>query len=465
MRRLVLLFVVLLAPLAHAELADDARAFLLPDEEVVDATTIHYAGGWALVVKGSAGSLVLLDNVTGGPLSPDEAVGALSDVRLALSPAEVGEFVARANAFSSNVAACRQVYNDFATGAGSNCLETSYYKYRCGFLWSTGFWKGIIGFSIIEAKTGVDSGLMEMGNSSRDLIAAGLRLAAGDPTAAGPAAAALEKTRAGYGAFSAQHAKMVSYPPFATTGRLNRCSLGSADIDRMNDIIGSYLDADTGEGKDAIRSRIAQVLKRGATAYYSTWALARLDDYASRASEFNSQFSTVRGARALFSFSDEENLRNLASSDAASYDDAIDRTRAFSQAYSLALNRIAAARTLMDDYRAAARALGAIEEPTGRALAKADPKDAQQIANLVTRLETDFIVLEQNLRINGNGTLAEFQNVTAQLNAQAGELDRQASNPSLSREIPGVSTTELIGFALLVAVAGALSYQYYRSRQ
>jgi hypothetical protein len=427
---------------------------------------VHYADGWAVVVKGSVGSLVLLDNVTGGPLSPDEAVEALSDVRLAISPAEAKEFSARATALGNGVAVCRQVYDDFASGAGSNCMETSYYKFRCGYLWGTGLWRGIISFSIVEAKAGIDAGLAEMTLAASDLEAAGRALETGDATAAGAAATALGKAKAGYGLFTTQHLHMVAYPPFATNGRLNRCTLGSADLDRMSDIAGAYIDADTTAGKDAIRAKVAATLTRGAAPYYSTWAISRLDEYSTSASEFNSEFTSVRGARSLFSFSDEENLRTLASSDATTYDDAITKTREFSKAYAHAIGRISAAGAVLGDYRTATRALSAIEEPAGRALANSDPNNAQQIADRVTRLETDFIVLEQNLRINGNASRADFQNVTARLVAERDALDKQASSPaSLSQQIPGVSTAELIGFALLVAVAGALSYQYYRSRQ
>src|SRR3989344_342460 len=114
-----LLLLAMLLPLASASVTDDARPFLLPNEDFLDVSSAHYSGGDAVVLRGSAGSLVLLDNATGAPLAPDDAVEALSDVRLTISPAEAQELTSRAHVFSDAVANCKQVYADFATGAGS----------------------------------------------------------------------------------------------------------------------------------------------------------------------------------------------------------------------------------------------------------------------------------------------------------------------------------------------------------
>src|SRR3989344_688776 len=94
----ILLLILLAAPMVQAELSDDARMFLKPNEEFVDITSVQYQGNDVTAFRGSDGTMILLDSKTGSPLSPDASVDALAGVRITISRAEAQEITARAKA-------------------------------------------------------------------------------------------------------------------------------------------------------------------------------------------------------------------------------------------------------------------------------------------------------------------------------------------------------------------------------
>ncbi len=303
----------------------DASAFFAPGEKLSDTTSITVDGRAFTAAQGSAGSLFFFDDQSA--LVEDVTMLEALAQSLSLAKATGGNGLEAASSFNASLTSCKRAYSDFATDAHF-CLEQTYLKYRCGFLWQTGLSEGILPFSITDAKKHITTSFSFLDAAVAALQRQLVSTVRSDSEVSG----LLSLMGDSLSDFGEWHSKMVSYAPFASDGRLSDCKLSSSDLQALR----SSLSAQHPD-KVALLSSAKNSLAaaRASPDFNRKTSGMRQAQYQLLALQTSKEFSNVRGLTPAFLFDDYTRISNalaaleLNSSGAnfAAYDSALTESR------------------------------------------------------------------------------------------------------------------------------------------
>lgn len=445
----------------------DVQPFLNVGETLVGYTGITYLGHTDVVFRGSQGSLFVVDNATGTVLDPRQSITALSQAGFSLDAADLQALDQLTANYSASVDACSNVYADFATGANGNCYDDTTYKFQCGpQLWGQGLWNGLLPFDITITKASILDGLSRMKRDAQAVTLASQEISAGNYSGAYTAEQSATDAQAAYAEFAPAHQQMLSYPPFATDGGLTKCNILSGLPAQISSLL-AYASLQDPSAQQLVEGQINQTLQRGIASYFSFYASQQLQQYLAASQNLSDQFPSVDGARAFFILDDANSMRLLADSD-VNTDTYPAAQGEFLSIYANATGRLESAQQSFASYANASREVSTMDQAAKSNSPRLDPNTDLQVSQEVSGIDTQFITLEQDLRIRASVTPQVFDAIAENASAENTRINVLANSPQplptptlqffgTTLQLP---LTWLAGVAVLILILAG--YVYYR---